>query len=443
MPDLTKLRPLPRDLDLGRKLRTFAGVDEKVLATVPHERARYTGVGGAVLGTATIATASFGLALAQIFDGWSIALLLPMLLWGLFVLNLDRWLVSSSTGSKWTRRAWLLVPRLVLACFFGVIIAEPLVLGIFGKAIEQHVQEGRRAEIEAFEKRLAGCNPTSGAAPTTGCTEADKIRTGTTPASLEQELANRREDAAALEATIRRDTEEHGKLEDLARRECAGVGGDGLTGVAGAGPECLRLRKQADDYAAAHPIAPNKAKLDDLTTRISDLEQNTGTAKADHDKAIAAEIRTRVQAKHDTYNGIGLLERFKALDELVAGNAFLLAALWAVRLFLIVIDCLPVLVKIFGGVTAYERIVETHLTSAVKSENEELRVEEARRSSSWRIQLREIEIAERKRMAEIDLELREHQVATNRKSESAVDELAALLLREAEEKTVVNERLAA
>ncbi|MCG8924688.1 DUF4407 domain-containing protein [Lentzea sp. CC55] len=424
---------------MSRRLRVFAGVDEEVLAKVPQERARYTGVGGAVLGTATIATASFGLALSQIFDGWSFLLVVPMLIWGLFVLNLDRWLVSSSTGSKWTRRAWLLVPRLLLACFFGVTIAEPLVLSIFGKAIEQHVNEERRAEIETFEKRLAGCNPVSGAEPSGGCSEADRIRAGISPAAVEQELAARRVDAKNLQDTVKRDSEEHGRLEELARRECAGASGEGLTGVPGAGPECLRLRKQADDYAAAHPVAPAKAQLDELTKRVDELEAQTGTAKADYEKAITAEIQKRVQGKRDTYDGIGLLERFRALDELTRDSGFLLAALWFIRLFLIVIDCLPVLVKIFGGVSSYDRLIEGRLTSAVKVDGDELRVEEARRLSATRIALREIEAAEQRKFSEIDIDLRGHKVTMSQQAESAVDQLTELLLKESQkQETLVN-----
>ncbi|MEU7478622.1 DUF4407 domain-containing protein [Lentzea sp. NPDC042327] len=424
---------------MSRRLRVFAGVDEEVLARVPQERARYTGVGGAVLGTATIATASFGLALSQIFDGWHLLLAVPMLIWGLFVLNLDRWLVSSSTGSKWTRRAWLLVPRLLLACFFGVIIAEPLVLGIFGKAIEQHINEERRTEIERFEKRLAGCNPVSGAAPSGDCTEADRIRTGTTPAAVEQELAARRADANTLQSAIVRDSEEHGKLEDLARRECTGGSGEGLTGVPGAGPECLRLRKQADDYAAAHPIAPAKAQLAEVTNRINELEAQAGTVKADYERAINEEIEKRVRGKRETYDGIGLLERFKALDELTRSSGFLVAALWFIRFFLIVIDCLPVLVKLFGGVSAYDRLVEERLTSAVKVDGDELRVLEARRLSATRIALHEIEVAEQKKFSEIDVELRKHKVTMSQQEERAVDQLANLLLKQPQrQETLVN-----
>jgi hypothetical protein len=61
--------------------------------------------------------------------------------WGLLVLNLDRWLVSSASGSQWHTRMAVFVPRLMLATLFGVIIAESIVLRVFETAVEQHVQD--------------------------------------------------------------------------------------------------------------------------------------------------------------------------------------------------------------------------------------------------------------------------------------------------------------
>src|SRR5262245_5868970 len=271
-------------LRVGRWIRVLAGVDEALLARVPQERARYTGLGGVVLGTATIAAFSMWFAISQLLGFSHPLIAVPVLIWFLFILNFDRWLVSSAMGSGWRRRLPTLLMRVTMALLFGVIIAEPLVLRIFQTAIEQHIRDEREHQLADLRSRLLECNPLStapgGAAAPPGC--AGYVLTfSTTPGAMIEELAARRADADTLQATIDADSQELARINDLARRECVGDSGPGLTGRFGVGPNCRRLREQADTYEATHPIAPNVAKLAELRGQISALETSVSSGRAD------------------------------------------------------------------------------------------------------------------------------------------------------------------
>ncbi len=71
----------------------------------------------------------------------------------------------------------------------------------------------------------------------------------------------------------------------------------------------------------------------------------------------AAEIRRRVEDRRHAQGSIGLLERIEALRTLTANHFALLIAVWLVRFFFIAIDCLPVVVKILGGTSTYDRLL--------------------------------------------------------------------------------------
>ena len=141
-------------LRLGRWIRVLAGVDERLLDRVPQERARYTGLGGVVLGTATIAAFSMWFAVSQLLGFSHPLIVVPVLVWFLFILNFDRWLVSGALGSGWRRRVPTLLMRIAMAFLFGVIIAEPIVLRVFQTAIEQHIRDGREHAVRELANRL-------------------------------------------------------------------------------------------------------------------------------------------------------------------------------------------------------------------------------------------------------------------------------------------------
>jgi uncharacterized protein DUF4407 len=362
--------PVVQDADdnrrshVGRALRWLAGVDEKLLLWAPGDRAKYTALGGVVLGTATIAAFSMAMALSEVLGGFNPLILLPVLIWGVFIANLDRWLVSSSTGGRWGRRATLLLPRFVLAFMFGVVIAEPLVLRVFQTAIEQHITNERSDAVRDLESSLTNCNPepnanaaAKAAAETTRCDQY-RLNLDATFAANQTDLTEKRKAAQSLQATINQDNKEQARRDTLAANECAGTGGPGTTGKAGRGPECKQREDEADQYRVSHNTAQHEAQLSTLQADITRLEGDLNSTQQTYEQRRTAAINAKIDELRASQGSIGLLERFRALDDLTGSNGFLNAATWAIRLFFIAIDCMPVLVKFLGGTTEYDRRVE-------------------------------------------------------------------------------------
>ena len=120
--------------------------------------------------------------------------------------------------------------RVLMAVFFGVIIAEPLVLRIFQTAIEQHIRDERQQELADLRSKLLACNPQTavpgGEAPS-GCEGYVLSFQTTPPGATMAELAARRADAVKLQSLMDADQKELSRINDLARRECVGDWGEG------------------------------------------------------------------------------------------------------------------------------------------------------------------------------------------------------------------------
>jgi hypothetical protein len=351
-----------------RMLRAVTGVDEGILARIPTERARYTAMGGVVLGTALIAMVSMTVAIGYVLDGFPLFAAVFVVIWGAFILSMDRWLMSAATTANARQRALRLVPRLVLAIAVGTVVAEPLVLVTFGAEITEQADRERKAELRALESDLLSCNPVPGTAEernspvgTGRCTGLRLALSGTSVEGRRTQIADLEAQADRLEATVSKDSAAYAELEAEARRECNGTDGPGLSGRFGQGPNCRRLRAQADEYRSDHRIDRNTTTLAGIRTEIEKL---TGRIGGDSDAFAAARkeaIATKIAEARERQDGLGLLERMRTLGHLTDQNGYAQAGEWALRIFLILIDALPVLVKFLSGFTTYDEIVADRL----------------------------------------------------------------------------------
>ncbi|MEV4094296.1 DUF4407 domain-containing protein [Streptosporangium saharense] len=342
--------------DLGRRLRVLAGVNEGVLDQVPLERTRYVGLGGVILGTAVIAGVSMWFALGQVVGRVHPGMVVLALGWTLVVLNLDRWLVSTVTG-MWQRRIMMLFPRLLVAVVLGSIVAEPLVLRVFETAVVQHVADGREAARSAERALLTRCNPMTGAPSGSGCENAGLLVSSAS--ADEAEISDLEKDAARLQKRVDDAHGEYRRLKDQASAECVGKKITGVTsGRRGVGPLCRRLEAAARSARSLSDLDGNTEKLRELRERISALRAPLAAKRGDLGKRIQAAIDERLAAMPAGNAPVGILERMRALHEISSENTYLFAASWLFRLFLVLIDCLPVLVKLMGGTTTYDRMVE-------------------------------------------------------------------------------------
>lgn len=414
---------------LSRLVRTLAGVNEEVLAWVPGDRARYTALGGVVLGTATIAAFSMLIVLTEILDGFHVALLLPVLIWGAFVLNLDRWLVTSSAGTRWHRSIAVLAPRFVLAFFFGVIIAEPLVLRIFESEIEQHILDERQVELQSLTSSLSRCNPdpTADDAAQQEALQAAcaglRLNLEATYAAISQELSSKQREAAVLRDGITADDAEQRRRDTLASNECAGTPGPGTTGKLGRGKECQEREREAEEFRRSHPIAERADKLADLNRQIETLLASLADAQRSYQGMRDRRIQEEVAKRASHHGAIGLLERLKTLHVLTSYNTALTVSTWMIRIFFILVDCLPVMVKFLGGKTRYDLLMDFRAESMRRTYEQGVKTNELDALATFKARQSEVENESRKRRAVSDLDWRWHEATLDAELSQRVDQL--------------------
>jgi hypothetical protein len=350
--------------DVGVAMRRATGVDEKILDGIATERGRYTAMGGVVIGTALIAMFSMAVALSFVFGHFPIVAAVFVLLWGAFVFSLDRWLMASAAGARAWERFVRLVPRLILACAVGVVVAEPLVLAAFNATIVERAAKERKDELLALETDLLACNPVPGTTPPPAGPRCEGRRLATAETSAEgrqSEIAGLQTRMTTLRATVDRDSAALAKIEAEAQKECNGTDGPGLSGRYGVGPSCRRLRQQADTYREVHRIKENVDELAALDKQAGTLNGTIGEDADTFVKDRKAAIARETAAVRERQQELGLLERMRVLGHITSDNGYALAGEWALRIFLILIDALPVLVKLLGGFTTYDAIVADRL----------------------------------------------------------------------------------
>jgi hypothetical protein len=150
---------------ITRVLWWCAGADEYFLTKSPmQDRVKYAGIGGIVLCTGLLACFSGGFAFYTIFgpknnainDTFSLGALLGSIIfgiiWGLIILNLDRFIVSSTgkgdgTDSVTWKELGQALPRIIIALILGFAISAPLEIKILESEID--------SELSAYQKEYA------------------------------------------------------------------------------------------------------------------------------------------------------------------------------------------------------------------------------------------------------------------------------------------------
>jgi len=254
----------------------------------------------------------------------------------------------------------IFVPRLLISVLMGMVIAEPLLLWVFGPAIRTEVRDQREDAILRYESRLKDCNPVTGGAASAGC-GGFYLNTKGWPESVRTELSNAKAERTKVESIIAGINTELTRREELARLECNGTKRQGTTGIVGEGPNCRRNREEADRYRAASNIGQHEAALVTINKKIDNLTRAEGTASGEYTAAINAEIAKRVADKRDNQSRIGILDEDKALGSLAGRSGFVFVGSWLLRLLLVTVDCLPVLTKLMSRTTTYDVLLTRQL----------------------------------------------------------------------------------
>lgn len=355
---------------IGSHLRAVVGVQEAVLDKVPNERPRYTALGGLVLGASLLAVVSMFAAMRWVTDSWIVALVVA-LIWGAMILTLDRWLVTSVSGvTSGVGRLASYLPRILIAALMGVVIAEPLVLAIFQREIDQQISLDRMRSLQEYESRLRRCNPVPGTAEaakqldTTAC--QGYILIVPDPGADLVALTGYQAQADELQKSVNAGAKELDQLEAQARAECNGDAGRGLSGVVGAGPNCRALRAEADHFRDEQ--TRERARLSDLRRLITQTQTQLSAVQRSAAEERNAAIERRADSEKAVQGPVGLTERLSALQRLGANSGNVAVATWLLRLLIMLIDVLPALARLVMGTTAYDRIVAYHSEIAVRTQ---------------------------------------------------------------------------
>ena len=391
----------------GRWLRSLIGIDETLLDRVWEERARYTCLGAIVLGTATMAALSMLDALDQILGPVWPVLVLVALFWGTFICGIDRWLIASTHGAH-SRRWLVFAPRILLALVFGVIIATPLVLTVFGSEVVSQALNDQSNALLGYESQLKQCNPLPGqsakviaAAQSPSCAQF-YVQASDPAIGADKAITAEKSQLSKLNGIIAADNEQIANLNTIARDECNGISGPGLSGLVGVGPNCTRDREKADGFAATSDVARLQSEATGLEAEISTQTGAAGQQTQQYATNISSKIARLVATREQQEGRVGLLNRIEALGELASKHFVISVATVMLAVFIIAIDCLPVLSKMMGGSTRYDDILERRLRIADRMAAEAMKVAERRATSRDEIELNQIESEVRGELERID-----------------------------------------
>ena len=374
---------------IAEQLLTVAGANREVLREAPKERGKQVAMGAVLASTAGLAMVSASYALHLALHLWVPAAIVGGAVWGLIILNLDRWLVVSSPRLKSKIGTLLMaLPRVVLAVLIGAVVSTPLTLAVFSAEIGTEVRVMAAEEEDAFTEQLE-VDSRYAALPDQrnqiALLKAD-LADGVTAADVAEDPK-----VKDLQARLDDVTARYNEAENAYNQEIDGSGGSGVPGF---GPATEARREARDGLAAereslTRDLAQLEAQVleqlqaEEVQTTI-DQQAELGRLEklvADTDKRRTAEI-----AAHDEAvgNSDGILARLTALERIQDDNPTLATAHWLLFAFMTALECLPILFKTMLALappSLYERLlaleeekVEERLRLRMQTEYEEAEV---------------------------------------------------------------------
>ncbi|WP_422772310.1 DUF4407 domain-containing protein [Plantactinospora sp. WMMC1484] len=417
----------PARRGVGYLLRQIAGVDEPILDWVPEERHRYNRLGAILLNTGLMASLSM-LALLGSHSVPLAALVPAALLWGYVILTFDRWLVTDTHGTGGMRTGKFLI-RLAISILMGLVVAEPLLLWIFKSDVHTQIGKERTTLVGTYESTLKRCNTLSGEPPAdqTGCTTEFLLNVPGSPRPLLESKAAKESERIKIQKAVAVIDAEIKRREDLARRECNGTPGVGLTGRVGEGPNCRQLRGETATYVASSGRPQRQAELDAANAEIARIDAELSTASQRYAEDVSAAISAKVEAKESTLKNPGLLDQVRALDHLGRENVFVLIQSWLLRLLLVVVDALPVITKRLSRATTYDGLLSRQLIVDDKLHERSLKSRVERELGDLDVQIQENEHSVRLRKERIEERGRDAEADRQAGLDAQIEELARRL----------------
>jgi hypothetical protein len=367
----------------GAWMAWLGGADPQVLQQVPSARGRFVQMAAVLLTTAGLAVVSMTFAL---HDGlklsWFPAVFFG-LLWGVVILNLDRFLVLSMGATRSTGHLLAIaLPRLGMAIVLALVISTPLVLRVFQSdiAAEMHstlLDNSRKQAIaEANTKEQQQANELQ-----QKIDGYQSVLNGHLPAAVTSpELDNARAKVHDLEA--RRDTAQQASDAAYEAWQCelygAGVNCHNASDRKGPGPLAQAKEQEYGDKQGV--LAAAKADLQNAVNAENQAEANVSRTQSTTLEQAQREARDKLpelQKQHSDLQAsinarsnlgtelnskdTGILAQVHALSSLGKHDHALLAAHLAVGALFFLIELLPVVVKILlnlAPMSAYEVVAQ-------------------------------------------------------------------------------------
>jgi hypothetical protein len=373
-------------------------VQEDIMDWVPSERAKYAGLGIVVLNTGVLAALSMLTALGKIISAPGFALVPVALAWGWIIFSIDRWLITSTHGVTGTSRVRVFLPRLALAAILAFAIAEPLTLRIFQNTLDTTVNSARSAQLAEYESLLKKCNPVSGQWVGSPACAGNYLTMADPPDAVLRKQAAAQQQAAQLQGVVTTDQAHEEQLLAIARAECAGTSGVGLTGHVGMGPRCKADTADAANYVTQSGLDAAQAQLEQLRQSITGMNSQVSVAQTAYATEVHTAIDKKLAEKRADLGQIGIIDEWAALEQLSNQSTFVSVGHWVLFLFLIALDSLPVLAKLMSGTSAYDKRLAAQLARDSRVHEVNLRRSELTATEDKEIEIEMIEMRKRDRI---------------------------------------------
>ncbi len=316
----------------------LSGADTQILKRCTHlgrtEQIRFAGIGTLVLVPAVLGAVSMSYAVStvtkepRLYQGAG-------LVWGLVVLLIDRYLVSTVFKSHLSGlggRIGAIVVRYIFALIVGIAVAHPFVLLWFDSSITQTIDQHRRDAV------------------------TDRIQQATDDKKAADGQATATDTSAGLVAQLDKQTAFRDCLTTLQTNEQSGrvssLSCGSTSGLAQCGPRCAQIGGQ---------IAELNKEIEVLNKQIQDARDVTQKAR-DRAEIQSGQINQRAAddvAAIENRFSYDYLARVDALSELEQRSPQVLWVTGFMILLFVFVDILPITMKISTPASEYEEIRDT------------------------------------------------------------------------------------
>ena len=277
-------------------------------------RMTQTSLGVMVLLTGVLAFFSGSYAIYTAFGGhiWGQLIAVPLgILYSTMIIVFDREIV----GAQVKQAVWI---RLPLAIAIGCIVAVPLELRLLQDSIDKHLIVLSRQENKGSQDRL----------------------------NSKLDAMDKRQ--AELEGEVQHYRNEINKWNTMMEAETVGRCMPGRTCIAGQGPAYREAERNRD------------ANQQMLAKVEAELQKHEGEASQERQQFEQEYNDAHVAQAYD------FLARYQALESLKSTSAGAFSISWGLRIFFILIEVFPALLKLFLPYSEYNAIVEARRRSQVQ-----------------------------------------------------------------------------